>query len=1699
MEKLIVLLGLFSANYSEASQMHQFSKQFEIIPDSKATLTTRATGSSITACKKVLCSNSLLDSTEYWLRNERALCQVGLVEDKAESSCTAICFVNLDGLEAENDNQELQQKLASVSSDLPDLITSLNVCQLKDNELVLVNGLISPENHPENSDDSQCRRPSDLCLVQCARKCRKNDVGCVIYEINKCLIGLESVQAKRLQPQGSSIRKAEDDTNCSVSSIEEDFITASEHLDEEEYEINISNDTLRFGNSDPSKDMKKLKGKPRNLMQTRQDKVLHAKTCRGDETFRTAVANSGEENTRRVIWKLQRENHVSPSYRGKTSNKAEEDSWRTEPVALSSVERGQLASCTAEWAGQSLQRNLQADFMDTKATGDQPNVSSSLEDNEYVEGEYASNLAESVLQDAFIKLSQSEATFTTEAAVSISAGNHAALSACDVKEDPNPPCPWNILPKIVIVQSPDNCENPAEWQEPSSPTVTSCLDSDHLVKDMPCAEEGASSACHDTSERSPTPVEVALACAANVIGTISSPQLTESLQLDQALSDGSENSSYEGNIDEDGTLLNHSECDGVDFCFSSALCGVTQVASAVAVAGLGDGPDLSFSVASSGLLSAADTSAAIPLQCNVSVSTCMDNFAYSIAEVLVKEAANVLLKPDLYKSVGDFLESMDKKLIETVTKPKLSQWEESSRNDFAQNVSNLIVKHSFQEAQKRVGTTCQANETSSGMDLNNIFVDSAQESLFNVIYFTCRKIGDIGRHSDASTVFSEDDGYDWKEFDFSLKQRGRMSEKSSQDHNSEESFENFDPPANFLFAQESQETAKSSKEDRRGSYVSGLSQQIDLNSMWLYREGDGDTLRNDQLRSRKITDFLNLQPHHKEYDRDSRSFSDEKLDIDTGYRDVIPMSNYMCPFTESREAQRVKRSADKEQNCVLVDGQNTISPYKSPLHATQPADTSLSITGFADHVSKTVVSMATEMAAICLENTNAKQPWFCPWKRKFGDPEKFMTAQSTSRASLRSKESQSVAPVSKKLRPPRLSEIKRKTQEQPELKEKLMNRVVDESMNFDDALDPINSFANDVASKIVNSAELAVIDSVRQGQGLARNRLLCDKWSRGKASSYESIPEETTDSSSSLGILGSMARLGQPISRASSISKQSSCESITDEFSNFMVNQMESEGRGFDLLLDYYAGKHASDILSAALQQVCRKNGHLTVNTTCLSKQSSTESITEEFYKYMLKEMDKESKDKTSKEWRNSLLPPAGRPGICLRQSSMPDRRASEGKLTVTPPVKANSFDGFAQSDHRDTLDVCISHTPAPSALYKSLTDSCLYQKCKSDRITEMLINETWSNSIEALMRKNKIICISAESPRDEHLETAAQPHVEQYASRLAANIVNCGKSSLSGQLDPIEPSQQEAGTESRKRELSVSSRTKPEGENKSFPQPTKKEKLSHCPRDVPLIHIESDQKGEIKDCFQEIPAINAKAMTEKRLMERRHSEVDSDGIGGSSLRAFSSVAKCPVSTTLDKATTEETPCSLSTSDESMGSWSQLVNEDDHAEDSSSYLHLSESNGNSSTSSSLGLVELDAYQENGTTSTLPSETTRGKVKGKENQERSDECTSGLTVGPSSYHKDFLVMNFDLNPDYVDFELRATLQWIAACELGLPAIYFKKSQEKRIQKFLDVARFAHQKAWNVGDLFLAVLEYCKLQEEGGRSPPRSLFDWLLEFG
>lgn len=100
-------------------------------------------GSTVTACKKILCSNSLLESTDYWLQNQRTPCQIGFLEDKSESNCASVCFVNLDANRDDCSNEQVKQKLISVSPNLPKLIGSMNVQPPKENEIVLLSGLTS--------------------------------------------------------------------------------------------------------------------------------------------------------------------------------------------------------------------------------------------------------------------------------------------------------------------------------------------------------------------------------------------------------------------------------------------------------------------------------------------------------------------------------------------------------------------------------------------------------------------------------------------------------------------------------------------------------------------------------------------------------------------------------------------------------------------------------------------------------------------------------------------------------------------------------------------------------------------------------------------------------------------------------------------------------------------------------------------------------------------------------------------------------------------------------------------------------------------------------------------------------------------------------------------------------------------------------------------------------------------------------------------------------------------------------------------------------------------------------------------------------------------------------------------------------------------------------------------------------------------
>lgn len=1027
-------------------------------------------------------------------------------------------------------------------------------------------------------------------------------------------------------------------------------------------------------------------------------------------------------------------------------------------------------------------------------------------------GQYATNLAESVLQDAFIRLSQDETSFVPEAAISMS------LTSCPSNRPSKTQQPSQQrtcsfeLPKIVIVQSPDNSDGAAEWSEMQPSHM---LDHNIPPKTDEIPESGiqAPTPQHSGGHRH---VEMALACAASIIGTISSPQLTEKLTL--------ESTSVEVTEEEQQEVKERS-----DYSVSSAMCGMAQVAGAVAaveltedsIGGGDSGADCTeVYTASHGLMSAAKASTAFPLHCSVTAGTSVEAFRANIAEVLHREAAEVLTQPQGYKSVAHLLETTHNKIVDGITCPKKCCMDDSEVDDLINEVADSLFRHALEKAKKKKELEGAGKDAPS---LQVFLQDSVNNLLFDILCLTQKKISHI---STGEQVSEEAQNIDM------------CAEKSVAVKESSDPLSQLKSLVGVCQSTNSENLSGMFHCTERFSMVPGLKQK--------YVPEEGDVMA-----SSSAAHFKEQQLHSQRSQSQPKAKDLPDRQLNNG---VIREPLGEIPALSPERRGRLMMGSDSKQTSLI--SQTSSNSCSSLLSSRVDSDFRAPITCYAEDLAATVVSMATELAAICLENNTGKQPWFCALNGTSTEVTEtyLMPACHTV---LRRKESQCSYVASRKHRAPRLSEIKRKTEEQPELMERLVNRVVDESVNLDEPQDPFALFASEVTARIMNCPELNVVDTSKTGQ--QRSRLQCEKWSRGKASSYESIPEEDTDPSGAPNTLGPGSRLGQNLSRGSSISKQSSCESITDEFSRFMVNQMETEGRGFDLLLDYYAGKNASTILAAAVQQAAtKKNGHLNVRaSSCLSKQSSTESITEEFYRFMLRDMDKENKEygiAKTKEWSNSLFPPTPRTPFCIRQSSVPDRRSSDSRLTVNSPIKANSFDGFARNVYGDTLNIYPTNSVSATGLCKS--DSCLYQRGKTDHITDMLIHETWSSSIESLMRKNKII---AEAEDSIELEASgdSQPHVQQFANRLAADIVDIGKSALGGQQDV-------AGTAARshtqphtlverrrgfKQSHLVCSRSRSiqeqasagigSGSSDSNPP------CSRGPRDVPLIHIEGDQRVE--------------------------------------------------------------------------------------------------------------------------------------------------------------------------------------------------------------------------------------------------------------
>ncbi|EHB18167.1 A-kinase anchor protein SPHKAP [Heterocephalus glaber] len=1683
-----------------------WEKPLAIIIDS---LPPPPTGRSPRARSQVLRSNSLLESTDYWLQNQRTPCQIGFVEDKSEN-CASVCFVNLDVNKDPCSTEHLQQKLVNVSPDLPKLISSMSVQQPKENEIVLLSGLASG-NLQADFQVSQCPWLPDICLVQCARGNRPNSTNCIIFEINKFLIGLELVQERQLH-QETNILKLEDDTNCSWSSIEEDFLTASEHLEESEVEeyrkgyenINVSAKVF---------ESKKPKETTQEEWDDKKEKFLYVLENKYVSKYHTpliktegSLENTVSEGPYPSLSPLQRDGEAVGNEQPATNYYSENFKDQVEKSQAMYIPSDAHFSTMAK-KDIPLACGIvteQGSSLDPGDYEDSRNSLPPIQDGEATTGEYATNLAESVLQDAFIRLSQSPPTLPQESAVSAPLGSAPLPTGCPTK-DIVAARSWNELPKIVIVQSPDGSD------AAPAPGISSWPGTDVSV-DTSSVLSGENPRRHPQSA-----LEVALACAATVIGTISSPQATERLTMEQESLVS--NCTLEGSGElQTQASIGLKDPSISDYSFPSALCGMTQVASAVAVCGLGEREEVSCPVAPSSVLPAAEASEATSPLCSLVTEkgTVLDKEA--IAEALLTEVGLVLTRPGSYSSIGDLMESVNRRLIETASKPQTLCSENILRNDLAQTLSNVILKHSIDEVHQK-NKKVHPNDGRPAFDYLDTLMESTNQLLHHVICFTFKKMSHIVRLGECPTVLSKET-IRWIETEplgcQPLDQAAGQAWTKATEHSS-----GHPPNSPYGLAvgdlMDDIHPKQEKSEARPGLFKSPtLPSELSCGHQVL----DSSTAKTSpkEIQPKEVvgkdTKSPQQTPSHKQKEPRASSGAERAPAVgrcrssSQGAEDSIDPHTRKCSCATSLNDDDVRANLSLLADDLVLPAQPILEAKHTDIYI---------IADFAEELAETVISMATEIAAICLDNSSGKQPWFCAWKRG----NEFLVTPNVSCQSLkRRKESQSSGSTVRKHKPPRLSEIKRKTDEHPELKEKLMNRVVDESMNLEDVPDSVSIFANEVAAKIMNLTEFSMADGVWQAQSYSRNRLLSgDRGNRLKASSCESIPEEDSEARAYVNSLGLMSTLSQPVSRASSVSKQSSCESITDEFSRFMVNQMENEGRGFELLLDYYAGKNASSILDSAMQQACQKSDHLRVKPSCPSKQSSTESITEEFYRYMLRDIERESRDspssrRSSQEWSTGLLSPSLRSPLCHRQSSMPDSRSPCTRLTVNAPVKANSLDGFAQNCSQHFLSVQPVSSASSSGLCKS--DSCLYQRGGTDQITNMLIHESWASSIEALMRKNKIIVDDVDTVDASPVSGSLTLQREKCANRLAASRVHSGPTLLL--QESVDYPRKDSVTKSKHPPVSSPRETAPLINGDDLPSqkeasschdagPLSHTRWSLCSRDVPLIQIETDQREE---CAGDPEPLLFKSgslpesgdlLNEERVPDVARSEDTAVIVCQNHSDRLDARDVPEAEVTTEARAPDEFSSLPSSSEESTGSWSQLANEEDNPDDTSSFLQFSErslSNGNSSATSSLGILDLDIYQESMPSSPMINELVEEKEILKGQSERIKEQASRLPGTAATHQRNLLVINFDLEPECPDAELRATLQWIAASELGIPTIYFKKSQENRIEKFLDVVRLVHQKSWKVGDIFHAVVQYCKMHEEQKEGIP-SLFDWLLELG
>ncbi|XP_062958754.1 A-kinase anchor protein 11 isoform X1 [Cynocephalus volans] len=179
-------------------------------------------------------SEDVFQSVKSLLQSEKELCSISAEDYLKQDEHTSLTEVTFLGFNEETDAAHIQD-LAAVSLELPDLLNSLHFCSLNENEIICMKD-INKSSDRSNVPLNQHRHSGMLCVMRVSPTLPRLRIDFIFSLLSKYATGIRYTLDTYLHQkcQLETTNEDDDDTNQSVSSIEDDFVTAFEHLEEEE-------------------------------------------------------------------------------------------------------------------------------------------------------------------------------------------------------------------------------------------------------------------------------------------------------------------------------------------------------------------------------------------------------------------------------------------------------------------------------------------------------------------------------------------------------------------------------------------------------------------------------------------------------------------------------------------------------------------------------------------------------------------------------------------------------------------------------------------------------------------------------------------------------------------------------------------------------------------------------------------------------------------------------------------------------------------------------------------------------------------------------------------------------------------------------------------------------------------------------------------------------------------------------------------------------------------------------------------------------------------------------------------------------------------------------------------------------------------------------------------------------------------------